>query len=118
MRRATSDPDGHAHSSSEGDGAKRKGRVASSPCDPPPKRTSRGEDWGNLPHHVVPQVFQYLSPVDRAWARASSVCRRWNQVFHIPDLCCRFELNQPARSYLKSTHTLDLIQQDHQEARP
>uniref|UniRef100_A0A673MP94 F-box and leucine-rich repeat protein 3, like n=1 Tax=Sinocyclocheilus rhinocerous TaxID=307959 RepID=A0A673MP94_9TELE len=48
--------------------------------------------------------------VDRA--RASSVCRRWNDVFHIPDLWRRFEfeLNQPATSYLRSTHP-DLIQQ-------
>lgn len=68
------------------------------------------EDWGNLPHHVVMHIFQYLSLVDRA--RASSVCRRWNEVFHIPDLWRRFEfeLNQPATSYLKSTHP-DLIQQ-------
>ncbi|XP_069508700.1 F-box/LRR-repeat protein 21-like isoform X2 [Ambystoma mexicanum] len=67
-------------------------------------------DWGNLPHHVVLQIFQYLSLVDRA--RASSVCRRWNEVFHIPDLWRKFEfeLNQPATSYLKSTHP-DLIQQ-------
>lgn len=68
------------------------------------------KDWGNLPHHVVLQIFQYLSLVDRA--KASSVCRRWNEVFHIPDLWRRFEfeLNQPATSYLKSTHP-DLIQQ-------
>lgn len=68
------------------------------------------EDWGNLPHHVVLQIFQYLSLVDRA--RASSVCRRWNDVFHIPDLWRKFEfeLNQPATSYLRSTHP-DLIQQ-------
>ncbi|KAL0175567.1 hypothetical protein M9458_027897, partial [Cirrhinus mrigala] len=68
------------------------------------------EMWGNLPHHVVLHIFQYLSLVDRA--RASSVCRRWNDVFHIPDLWRRFEfeLNQPATSYLRSTHP-DLIQQ-------
>nr|XP_033783081.1 F-box/LRR-repeat protein 21-like isoform X1 [Geotrypetes seraphini]XP_033783082.1 F-box/LRR-repeat protein 21-like isoform X1 [Geotrypetes seraphini]XP_033783083.1 F-box/LRR-repeat protein 21-like isoform X1 [Geotrypetes seraphini]XP_033783084.1 F-box/LRR-repeat protein 21-like isoform X1 [Geotrypetes seraphini]XP_033783085.1 F-box/LRR-repeat protein 21-like isoform X1 [Geotrypetes seraphini] len=67
-------------------------------------------DWGNLPHHVVLHVFQHLPLVDRA--RASSVCRRWNEVFHIPDLWRKFEfeLNQPATSYLKSTHP-DLIQQ-------
>ncbi|XP_030069286.1 F-box/LRR-repeat protein 21-like [Microcaecilia unicolor] len=67
-------------------------------------------DWGNLPDHVVLQVFQYLPLVDRA--RASSVCRQWNEVFHIPDLWRKFEfeLNQPATSYLKSTHP-DLIQQ-------
>lgn len=67
-------------------------------------------DWGNLPIHVVLQIFQYLPLVDRA--RASSVCRRWNEVFHIPDLWRKFEfeLNQPATSYLKSTHP-DLIQQ-------
>uniref|UniRef100_A0A8C6WZM1 F-box and leucine-rich repeat protein 3, like n=1 Tax=Neogobius melanostomus TaxID=47308 RepID=A0A8C6WZM1_9GOBI len=70
----------------------------------------RGEDWGNLPHHVVLEIFQHLSLVDRA--RASSVCRRWNDVFHTPDLWRRFEfeLNQPATSYLRSTHP-DLIQQ-------
>ena len=68
------------------------------------------EDWGNLPHHVVLQIFQHLSLVDRA--RASSVCRCWNDVFHTPDLWRRFEfeLNQPATSYLRSTHP-DLIQQ-------
>ncbi|RXM95860.1 F-box/LRR-repeat protein 3 [Acipenser ruthenus] len=73
-------------------------------------RQNSTEDWGNLPHHVVLQVFQHLSLVDRA--RASSVCRRWNEVFHIPDLWRRFEfeLNQPATSYLKSTHP-ELIQQ-------
>ncbi|MGH0147081.1 UNVERIFIED_CONTAM: hypothetical protein FKN15_009925 [Acipenser sinensis] len=73
-------------------------------------RQNPTEDWGNLPHHVVLQVFQHLSLVDRA--RASSVCRRWNEVFHIPDLWRRFEfeLNQPATSYLKSTHP-ELIQQ-------
>lgn len=67
-------------------------------------------DWGSLPHHVVLHVFQFLPLVDRA--RASSVCRRWNEVFHIPDLWRKFEfeLNQPATSYLKSTHP-DLIQQ-------
>uniref|UniRef100_A0A2D4FHB9 F-box domain-containing protein n=1 Tax=Micrurus corallinus TaxID=54390 RepID=A0A2D4FHB9_MICCO len=67
-------------------------------------------DWGNLPIHIVLQIFQYLPLVDRA--RASSVCRRWNEVFHIPDLWRKFEfeLNQPATSYLKSTHP-DLIQQ-------
>lgn len=67
-------------------------------------------DWGSLPHHVVLHIFQYLPLVDRA--RASSVCRRWNEVFHIPELWRKFEfeLNQPATSYLKSTHP-DLIQQ-------
>lgn len=67
-------------------------------------------DWGSLPHHVVLHIFQFLPLVDRA--RASSVCRRWNEVFHIPDLWRKFEfeLNQPATSYLKSTHP-DLIQQ-------
>uniref|UniRef100_A0A673KTS4 F-box domain-containing protein n=1 Tax=Sinocyclocheilus rhinocerous TaxID=307959 RepID=A0A673KTS4_9TELE len=55
--------------------------------------------WGSLPHHVVLHIFQYLSLVDRD--RASSVCRRWNHVFHIPDLWRRFEfeLNQSATSY-------------------
>ncbi|KAK9962908.1 hypothetical protein ABG768_006146 [Culter alburnus] len=73
-------------------------------------QTPTEEMWGNLPHHVVLHIFQYLSLVDRA--RASSVCRRWNDVFHIPDLWRRFEfeLNQPATSYLRSTHP-DLIQQ-------
>jgi len=68
------------------------------------------QDWGNLPHHVVLQIFQHLSLVDRA--RVSSVCRSWNDVFHTPDLWRRFEfeLNQPATSYLRSTHP-DLIQQ-------
>ncbi|XP_056295391.1 F-box/LRR-repeat protein 3 isoform X2 [Pseudoliparis swirei] len=68
------------------------------------------EDWGNLPHHVVLQIFQHLSLVDRA--KASSMCRCWNGVFHSPDLWRRFEfeLNQPATSYLRSTHP-DLIQQ-------
>ncbi|KAL4684201.1 hypothetical protein H8959_021895 [Pygathrix nigripes] len=67
-------------------------------------------DWGSLPHHVVLRIFQYLALLDRA--RASSVCRRWNEVFHIPDLWRKFEfeLNQSATSYLKSTHP-DLIQQ-------
>ncbi|XP_068449599.1 F-box/LRR-repeat protein 3 [Clinocottus analis] len=68
------------------------------------------EDWGNLPHHVILKIFQNLSLVDRA--RASLVCRYWNDVFHTPDLWRRFEfeLNQPATSYLRSTHP-DLIQQ-------
>uniref|UniRef100_A0A7N9D396 F-box domain-containing protein n=1 Tax=Macaca fascicularis TaxID=9541 RepID=A0A7N9D396_MACFA len=67
-------------------------------------------DWGSLPHHVVLRIFQYLPLLDRA--RASSVCRRWNEVFHIPDLWRKFEfeLNQSATSYFKSTHP-DLIQQ-------
>ncbi|XP_006899546.1 PREDICTED: F-box/LRR-repeat protein 21 [Elephantulus edwardii] len=67
-------------------------------------------DWGSLPHHVVLRIFQYLPLIDRA--RASSVCRRWNEVFHIPDLWRKFEfeLNQSATSYFKSTHP-DLIQQ-------
>lgn len=67
-------------------------------------------DWGSLPHHIVLHIFQHLSLVDRA--RASSACRCWNDVFHTPDLWRRFEfeLNQPATSYLRSTHP-DLIQQ-------
>lgn len=67
-------------------------------------------DWASLPHHVVLRIFQYLPLIDRA--RASSVCRRWNEVFHIPDLWRKFEfeLNQSATSYFKSTHP-DLIQQ-------
>ncbi|MEE6479273.1 hypothetical protein FKM82_012198 [Ascaphus truei] len=67
-------------------------------------------DWGTLPYHVVLHIFQYLPLVDRA--RASSVSRRWNEVFHIPELWRKFEfeLNQPTTSYLKSTHP-DLIQQ-------
>uniref|UniRef100_G1RA48 F-box and leucine rich repeat protein 21, pseudo n=1 Tax=Nomascus leucogenys TaxID=61853 RepID=G1RA48_NOMLE len=67
-------------------------------------------DWGSLPHHVVLRIFQYLPLLDRA--HASSVCRRWNEVFHIPDLWRKFEfeLNQSATSYFKSTHP-DLIQQ-------
>lgn len=67
-------------------------------------------DWGNLPYCIVLQIFQHLSLVDRA--RSSSVCRCWNDVFHMPDLWRRFEfeLNQPAKSYLRSTHP-DLIQQ-------
>ncbi|XDV36958.1 hypothetical protein PO909_006662, partial [Leuciscus waleckii] len=50
-------------------------------------------------HHVVLHIFHYLSLVDRAF-------RRWNDVFHIPDLSRRFEfeLNQPDTSYLRSTH--------------
>lgn len=71
---------------------------------------SRVEDWGNLPHHVVLQLFQHPSLVDQA--RASSVGHRWNDVFHTPDLWWRFEFehNQPATSYLCSIHP-DLIQQ-------
>ncbi|XP_012501804.1 PREDICTED: F-box/LRR-repeat protein 21 [Propithecus coquereli] len=67
-------------------------------------------DWGSLPHHVLLRIFQYLPLIDRA--HASSVCRRWNEVFHIPDLWRKFEfeLNQSATSYFKSTHP-DLIQQ-------
>ncbi|XP_037365161.1 F-box/LRR-repeat protein 21 isoform X2 [Talpa occidentalis] len=67
-------------------------------------------DWGSLPHHVVLHIFQYLPLIDRA--RASSVCRTWNKVFHIPDLWRKFEfeLNQSTTSYFKSTHP-DLIQQ-------
>uniref|UniRef100_A0A8I3NTF1 F-box domain-containing protein n=1 Tax=Canis lupus familiaris TaxID=9615 RepID=A0A8I3NTF1_CANLF len=64
----------------------------------------------NLPHYVVLRIFQYLPLIDRA--RASSVCKKWNEVFHIPDLWRKFEfeLNQSATSYFKSTHP-DLIQQ-------
>ncbi|XP_022349146.1 F-box/LRR-repeat protein 21 isoform X1 [Enhydra lutris kenyoni] len=67
-------------------------------------------DWGSLPHYVVLRIFQYLPLIDRA--RASSVCKKWNEVFHIPDLWRKFEfeLNQSATSYFKSTHP-DLIQQ-------
>ncbi|XP_047634639.1 F-box/LRR-repeat protein 21-like isoform X3 [Phacochoerus africanus] len=68
-------------------------------------------DWGSLPHHVVLRVFQYLPLIDRA--RASSVCRRWNEVFHVPDLWRKFEfeLNQSATgSHLSSPHP-DLIRQ-------
>lgn len=74
------------------------------------QKVAPAEDWVNLPHHVILQIFQHLSLVDRA--RASSVCRCWNDVFHTPDLWRRFvfELNQPATSYLRSTHP-DLIQQ-------
>uniref|UniRef100_A0A8C0BSQ5 F-box domain-containing protein n=1 Tax=Buteo japonicus TaxID=224669 RepID=A0A8C0BSQ5_9AVES len=37
----------------------------------------------------------FVVSLDRA--RASSVCRRWNEIFHIPDLWRRFEfeLSQP-----------------------
>ncbi|XP_004686804.1 PREDICTED: F-box/LRR-repeat protein 21 [Condylura cristata] len=67
-------------------------------------------DWGSLPHHVVLHIFQYLPLIDRA--RASSVCKTWNEVFHIPDLWRKFEfeLNQSTISYFKSSHP-DLIQQ-------
>ena len=67
-------------------------------------------DWGSLPHYVVLRIFQYLPLMDRA--RASSVCKRWNEVFHIPDLWRKFEfeLNKSATSYFNSTHP-DLIQQ-------
>ncbi|KAJ7319917.1 hypothetical protein JRQ81_019428 [Phrynocephalus forsythii] len=67
-------------------------------------------DWGNLIPEIVLQVFQYLPLLDRA--RASQVCRKWNQVFHMPELwrCFEFELNQPATSYLKATHP-ELIKQ-------
>ncbi|XP_004609937.2 putative F-box/LRR-repeat protein 21 [Sorex araneus] len=67
-------------------------------------------DWGSLPHHVLSGIFQYLPLIDQA--QASSVCRRWNEVFHIPELWRKFEfeLNCSATSYFKSTHP-DLIQQ-------
>lgn len=67
-------------------------------------------DWGNLIPDIVLQVFQYLPLLDRA--HASQVCRRWNEVFHMPELwrCFEFELNQPATSYLKATHP-ELIKQ-------
>uniref|UniRef100_A0A8C3IWZ5 F-box domain-containing protein n=1 Tax=Chrysemys picta bellii TaxID=8478 RepID=A0A8C3IWZ5_CHRPI len=50
---------------------------------------------GTLPHHVVLHIFQYLPLIYQAWA--SSVCQRWNEVFHIPHLWRKFEfeLNQP-----------------------
>ncbi|XP_050805727.1 F-box/LRR-repeat protein 3 isoform X1 [Gopherus flavomarginatus] len=71
---------------------------------------SLSPDWGNLLPDIILQVFQYLSLLDRA--HASQVCRRWNQVFHMPDLwrCFEFELNQPATSYLRATHP-ELINQ-------
>ena len=67
-------------------------------------------DWGTLPQHVILHIFRYLPLIDRA--RASSVCRSWNEVFHVPDLWKKFEfeLNRSATSYFKSTHP-DLIQQ-------
>nr|XP_020639174.1 F-box/LRR-repeat protein 3 isoform X2 [Pogona vitticeps] len=67
-------------------------------------------DWGNLIPEIVLQVFQYLPLLDRA--HASQVCRRWNQVFHMPELWryFEFELNQPATSYFKATHP-ELIKQ-------
>ncbi|XP_039337686.1 F-box/LRR-repeat protein 3 isoform X1 [Mauremys reevesii] len=71
---------------------------------------SLSPDWGNLLPDIILQVFQYLPLLDRA--HASQVCRRWNQVFHMPDLwrCFEFELNQPATSYLRATHP-ELINQ-------
>ncbi|XP_062332374.1 F-box/LRR-repeat protein 21-like [Osmerus eperlanus] len=93
---------------------RRRGVLSQAP-DPPlllqhhqPFRSMEG--WGNLPHHVVLEIFRYLPVMDRA--RVSSVCRRWNEVFHIPELWRRFEfeLNQPATSCLRPTHP-DLIQQ-------
>ncbi|XP_037751373.1 F-box/LRR-repeat protein 3 isoform X1 [Chelonia mydas] len=71
---------------------------------------SPSPDWGNLLPDIILQVFQYLPLLDRA--HASQVCRRWNQVFHMPDLwrCFEFELNQPATSYLRATHP-ELINQ-------
>ncbi|XP_060625430.2 F-box/LRR-repeat protein 3 isoform X2 [Anolis sagrei] len=67
-------------------------------------------DWGNLIPEIVLHIFQHLPLLDRA--HASQVCRRWNQVFHMPELwrCFEFELNQPATSYLKATHP-ELIKQ-------
>ncbi|XP_050000092.1 F-box/LRR-repeat protein 21 isoform X3 [Alexandromys fortis] len=67
-------------------------------------------DWGTLPQHVILHIFRYLPLIDRA--RASSVCRSWNEVFHVPDLWRKFEfeLNRSATSYFKSAHP-DLIQQ-------
>ncbi|KAK2506200.1 hypothetical protein MC885_007950 [Smutsia gigantea] len=61
-------------------------------------------DWRTLPYHVVLRIFQYLPLIDQA--RTSSVCKRWNEVFHIPDLWRKFEFepNQSATSYFKSTH--------------
>ena len=52
----------------------------------------------------------HQSPPDQA--RASSVCRRWNEVFHIPDLWRKFEfeLNQSATLSFQATPR-DLIQQ-------
>ncbi|XP_041502810.1 F-box/LRR-repeat protein 21-like [Microtus oregoni] len=67
-------------------------------------------DWGTLPQHVILHIFRYLPLIDRVCA--SSVCRSWNEVFHVPDLWKKFEfeLNRSATSYFKSTHP-DLIQQ-------
>uniref|UniRef100_G3Q2A4 F-box domain-containing protein n=1 Tax=Gasterosteus aculeatus aculeatus TaxID=481459 RepID=G3Q2A4_GASAC len=66
------------------------------------------EDWGNLPHHVILQIFQSLSLVEQARASGAEGRER----FPTSDLWRRFEfdLNQPATSYLRSTHP-DLIQQ-------
>ncbi|XP_043916837.1 F-box/LRR-repeat protein 3 [Protopterus annectens] len=76
----------------------------------PIEQASANVDWSNLPQHIILYVFQYLPLLDRA--HASQVCRNWNEIFHMPDLwrCFEFELNQPASSYLKSTHP-DLIKQ-------
>lgn len=76
----------------------------------PTEQAVANGDWNNLPQHIILYVFQYLPLLDRA--QASQVCRNWNEVFHMPDLwrCFEFELNQPASSYLKSTHP-DLIKQ-------
>ncbi|XP_055980798.1 F-box/LRR-repeat protein 21-like [Sorex fumeus] len=67
-------------------------------------------DWGSLPHRVLQSIFQYLSLIDQA--QASSVCRKWNEVFHISELWRKFEfeLNSSLTSYFSSTHP-DLIQQ-------
>ncbi|CAO2596260.1 F-box/LRR-repeat protein 21 [Lemmus lemmus] len=67
-------------------------------------------DWETLPQSVILHIFQCLPLIDRA--RAASVCRSWNEVFHVPDLWRKFEfeLNRSATSYFKSTHP-DLIQQ-------
>ncbi|KAI4541222.1 hypothetical protein MG293_008364 [Ovis ammon polii] len=65
-----------------------------------------------LPNRTVTSKMSINVLRFRDRARASSVCRRWNEVFHIPDLWRKFEfeLNQSATSYFNSTHP-DLIQQ-------
>ncbi|XP_070552508.1 F-box/LRR-repeat protein 21-like [Ptychodera flava] len=60
-------------------------------------------DWGSLPSVILIKIYKVLSLVERA--RASLVCRHWNEIYHSAELwhTFEFEFNKDATSYFKST---------------
>ncbi|XP_077983980.1 F-box/LRR-repeat protein 3-like [Glandiceps talaboti] len=60
-------------------------------------------DWSSLPSVILIKIFKLLSLLERA--RASMICKNWNEVYHSPDLwrSFEFEFNKEDTSYFKST---------------